>query len=288
MYRTNPRSHRTNAVFIPIALWLLCSLLMTSCYEKKSGCLDALASNFSIEADEDCCDGSPLVDDVCCCTYPDLVINTRHLHGEENLVLGAHYVNALGQLYIVEDIDFYLSDIEVYDGRWQTVNNQLDIANQATMGNKETDDVTVLSPVSFQFKIGDFTLPGNYDSLSMMIGLQDHLTEVDMASLPSGHPLDTAANALYDPESQEFLMFHIALITDTVSLDKRIYQVPAINPIHLSLPITAHKERGEDLTIPLSIDYRRWFDDVDLQNIDSILVSEEIRARISSSFSIIE
>ena len=42
-----------------------------SCSEPTEGCIDALASNFELEADIDCC----LIEQECCCNYPILDLN---------------------------------------------------------------------------------------------------------------------------------------------------------------------------------------------------------------------
>ncbi|NND08597.1 MAG: hypothetical protein HKN87_19655 [Saprospiraceae bacterium] len=265
----------------------LCACLLMSCYQDKSGCLDVDANNFSIDADEDCCGDAPGIDDVCCCTYPDMIININHLHGTENVALNTPYENELGQLYLISNIDFYISSIRVFEQAWHTVNNRLEAVSTGT-GENLVDDATMISPNSFQYRIGDFTAAGTFDSLTLDIGPPLGIDEVDLAQLSSGHALDTSSNTLFDADVGAYLSYKVELITDTVEMKSRIFHAIAQDRYSVQLSLASTKLRGSDLSIPISVDYKEWFDQVDLLSVDSIEVGEIIGSQIPRSISIIE
>ena len=272
----------------PNILLFLISLFLSSCYEDKSGCLDVTASNFSIEADEDCCEQAPGVDDVCCCTYPDMIININHLHGDVNVSLNTPYENALGQLYLISSLEFYISGIRVHGQDWYTINNRLELRDDLGPIDEMIDDVTQISPSSFQYRIGDFTIQGAFDDFSMEIGLPTGIEDVDFSQLSTNHALDTSSNVLYNAEQDSFLMYRVVMITDTIQMKTRTFQMSAQNSLALSLSLSASKERGEELSIPIAIDYRTWFDQVDLLGEDSLEIGKDIAASIPASISIVD
>jgi hypothetical protein len=93
---------------------------------------------------------------------------------------------------------------------------------------------------------------------------------------------------LYNAEQDSFLMYRVVMITDTIQMKTRTFQISAQNSLALSLSLTASKERGEELSIPIAIDYRTWFDQVDLLGEDSLKIGKDIAASIPASISIVE
>ncbi|MCB0636635.1 MAG: hypothetical protein KDC54_08460, partial [Lewinella sp.] len=84
----------------------LAILPLTGCYEPEQGCLDARATNFSLDADEACAD---------CCTYPELKVRFTHRWETADTSLAFQtssvYRDGMGQPFRFQRLRFYWSEV---------------------------------------------------------------------------------------------------------------------------------------------------------------------------------
>ena len=254
-------------------LLCICMLMILGCYEPKEECLDALASNFSIDADAPCC---------CCCEYPSLVFSLQHRYGDEGFNLNQVYTNARDQTFIPLAITFYVSDVAMRLGDdWLSVDQTINLPT-ATGEVVEPDDVTVLRRQGFQFDIGEFKQAGQFSAVRFSVGLNEPEVSVSKDELPSDHALSSSNNDLLDAE-MNYQKYHLELAIDSMVMDTVTIHDIATPSLLFEIPVTVEKTRGGELSIPLVIDYREWFDDIDWMQDSSAIIEEKISAGILRS-----
>ena len=239
--------------------------------------MDALAANFSVDADDDCC-----------CEYPDLIFNVKHLYDSINFDLGQTYLNQFDQTFIPLDLYFHISDVALLrDDQWFTVDDRISLTTGQVQTFEEPDDVTIFTRSGFRFAIGRFLNPGLYSKVRFSIGLNEPEMNVDVKDLDDGHPLDTASNNLWLQE-EGYLKYFAQLVTDTTTRDTLNLISLASPSISIELSIEAVKERGDDLTIGLIIDYRHWFFNLDFLNDSDEMIREKIEDGIGNSLFVLD
>ena len=257
--------------------WIgLISFLLLGCYERQEGCLDALANNFDLDADRNCC-----------CTYPNLIFDVKHLMDTVNLNPNTMYTNDLGQSFEIRKLDFFISGARLTkDGVDFMAGDSLLI--ELTVGSVEIVimDIIRLNKNQFQYTLGVFKEPGNFDRLKFFTGLKEPLSGAVPGQFETGSPLFEPGNPLLD-DQLGYLNFSIELARDTT--DEHVFQLKSHTPLELveiDLELQVEKNKGRNLVILLDIDYYQWFRDLDLEGDPVEVMREKIREGISHSFSV--
>lgn len=256
--------------------FLLLGVLFSGCFEKKEGCLDVLASNFDAGADKNCC-----------CTYPKLTFDVKHSYDSTNLSLSDVYTNALGQDFKILAIAFYISDVQLRSNdQWIAVSNTIGFRDRTGGFHIRPDDVTIINRQTFKFNVGEFLSPGTFDQLRFSIGLKAPESSADPESVSDDHPLSsTSVNQLWDPVDG-YLSYQISLV-DTLQQDTLHWKTPATTNalVNLEIDLKIDKQIGEELVIPLEIDYSKWLQSVDIRSDSPEDIEQKIRVGIESSIS---
>ena len=92
-------------IAIKISIVVLISFLM-SCYTRKEACLDVLAANYDVSADDACLD---------CCTYPKLKLEIQHFVKDSVYSNTTIYTNDLNQSFKILDVRFYVHAFELFN-----------------------------------------------------------------------------------------------------------------------------------------------------------------------------
>lgn len=267
-----------------ISVLLLCATWwLVSCYEQKEGCLDVLASNFQLDADIDCCRKN----NECCCNYPQLTLSLKHQIEGENLTQGQVYHTALGQPFFVESIQFFLSSLVLVDGEEQFGID--DMITLETVDGSEvslSDDITVITSQSFSYSIGQFERPGIYNALRFDLGVDEPEKSADASQFETDHPLHSNQSTLRDTLGN-LLMYDIAWIPDTVSMEIVHLQGLADQILPIDLPLSGSKDPGESISIPIVVDYGRWLSSINIAQDPQEVQRRKIIEGIPGSFSIL-
>ncbi|MDH3651152.1 MAG: hypothetical protein OEQ53_15815, partial [Saprospiraceae bacterium] len=194
---------------------LALGILLIGCYEKKEGCLDALASNFDVTADLDCC-----------CSYPQLILDVKHVYDSVNLNLGDVYTNQHLQVFRLLSFAFYVSDVQLRKAdKWTSVSNQVEFSDNSGQLHSESDDVTIISRQTFRFNIGTFIESGSYEQIRFTVGLVPPESNVNPITIDDEHALSSANNELWNNESGH-CAYRFELV-DTTTSDTLLWKVPA-------------------------------------------------------------
>lgn len=259
----------------PYLMWSLILVIVTlsACLEQSEGCLDVLASNFDVEATDDCC-----------CEYPELTLNFNHLYGKENFTLGDSLVNALGQAFRVLDFAFYVSDVQVQqEGRWFSVNDSTTYALSSGMSLTDYDDIIAITRNQFSYPIGTLRQSGLFQGLRLSLGLTSPQATAVFESLEEDHVLRSNAD-LYDASSTTFRDLAVEMVVEADTITVALPAGADFAPIVFSTD--KEKARGFDLNYSLQIDYREWFHTLDLSQTDQI--ATQLQGNLNSSIALVE
>ncbi len=261
-----------------IVVFVISSMIITSCYTRTDGCLDPEATNYSIIADDDCDD---------CCVYPTIKLSVFHQYKDTTLFLDDTLMNNLGQEYHIVKYVYFLSDFKMYtdDGDVHEVTDSIEI-NVADGTQFEKDDIIRVSRSVFSYNFGTIVFEGEGEELSFKVGIPDILNEDNFTSSVSGHPLTSNPDSLYREEENDYVFQRVMVAKGEEFKDTVIYDVVGndnLQEVRFSFPDENKYEslRGTNKTIIIEAAYNYWFDDVDFDT----MTKEEIEVQMATKSS---
>lgn len=252
-----------------ISIFAVMITLLLSC-DKKEGCLDPNATNYTIDAELNCC-----------CTYPMLVAEIAFKIGDENVTLGDTFKNDQELDISILDFAMYASDFILTSSAGDAVQ----VSDFLEIGTQEVvDDVILIKRNEFRFPIGTFNEMRVFEQIQFKIGLIASIKTLDLSaiSLPSDHPLLIQEDSLYHdpPQGYDFIKLQVQIAQDEYTF---IYSEEIL--VNLDLIITPGL--GEDVTIPIKIQFDKWFSGVE-ESMDAQGIESKIFQNIPSSIDINE
>jgi hypothetical protein len=241
----------TPSVFLLLFTLFLC----TQCQEVKKGCLDIRATNFDATADKPCTDN--------CCTYPNLVIEAAYNADNDQFKADKFYKLSNGDSIKIIDIQFYLSDIQLFNATNQSFTVIDDAVLYWAKDTVRTRNNFTLAGRNngFSFKLGKFNAIDKFTKVRFKLGLTDTLNKTDPTKMPTGHPLSIQRDSvLYNKSTKSYVFNRIVVakgqrLGDTISLS-----ITSLKDIEITKNIT--NKEGFDAIIPLTINYLAFFKDV--------------------------
>ncbi|MBK9734987.1 MAG: hypothetical protein IPO92_08485 [Saprospiraceae bacterium] len=250
--------------------------LLSSCYQNKDGCLDTLATNFDVSADNACNK---------CCIYPSLMLNIKQMSGDSVYRSDSTLINDIGQKYKISDVRFYVSSFELFK-KEQIIKINEYISNQ-DQSIYIPDDMKIYRSVDKNITIGTIKNAGTFDSLTFYIGLSETMLNTKFTNLPSKHVLDLL-NALTKNSNLALFTAKIVRIKSEVSgfirdstLSISVLASGQSKRIKLKMPLTTKK--GENLMFTVTADYFKIFQNLDLSQSIEVL-ENKVKQNISTGF----
>ena len=243
---------------------------LSSCYTRNEACLDTIATNYDVTADDDC---------DACCIYPTMSLNVSHMAGDSVFSPQKMYTNDLGQNYQLLDVRFYLSAFDLYQSDKGAQKTQI----IASIYNSDKtviipDDMKICRIADNTINIGSVKTYGRMDSLVFNIGLNDKITKNEFVDLPTSHVL-LNNNKLKD-ENNNLAFASVRYVKfkpqkDTLNIFFRDLDVHS--KIKIDSIITTSK--GDHVRYTIKTDYLKLFNNV---NLDSSLAV--IEKQVSRNF----
>lgn len=269
--------------------WVLL-LLVFSCEEETTGCLDTFAVNYSVGVD-DACTG--------CCTYPVVRLAFNHkysLDGElSNLIYGNTVKDGSGNPFRIQRIAFYVSDIalETATGTTLAVEDELVVQAEVSPGRLTErtlkDDILRVDARDIAtLTAGTFRGEGDLVRASMQLGLPELTDNLLQTSLPEGHPLvvqNDTSNLNPDGTYVVLRIDYFPDTTQTARLESVVFSAPELSQV-LGFPGTWVLPRGRQTLLVLTMDYAAWFREVDVRIQSPEAIREKIRNSLSAAFSL--
>lgn len=231
---------------------ILCSF--AACYDRIETCLDEYAANYDVTSDDSCSD---------CCTYPSLTLRFTHLLGDSLFTKKDTITNDLGQTYLLEDVRFYLSDVDIYqEGMPLSIRQYIATDDNQIIIN---DDMKIIKSTDSIVNFGTVRAFGTFDSLTCHFGLSEVMTNTAFVNLPSSHILQPLVRLKDKTDQQAYLTMKYKRITpvkDTVSQIISVTQRPDFPTIILKKVIQTVK--GNPMIVGIKVDYKVLLQNQDL------------------------
>jgi len=276
--------------FRNFSLFFLLVLSISNCKQKVEGCLDIEATNFAFSADESCPDD--------CCTYPNLTFEIAFRWDTLSLIYGNPY-NLVDSTTVIKIMKtkFYISDISLTnDNDSLMVLDRIELMVNDGSSGYETfvDDFTLMSRdfTSFNYEIGEIRGLGSFDSLRFFVGLSDLANKVEPSSAPDGHPLSIQGDSMWSVEDA-YVFNKLIMLPDTMTMpptDTLTFNITDIagDRVEVVLPFKYELEVGTDIQVRIIVDYFKWFQGIDFEDIPTEVVINNIVDNTIKAFSINE
>jgi len=274
---------------------------MLNCTETEEGCIDVLADNFEINADDDCCADTQ---EECCCTFPDLRLNLFYKgvaadtlsNAASNIRLDTYYpLDNLEDSIRIDSFSLFVSDLTPLDNIASDSLNVMETLEISTVdGNGETiinsfqDNIALVEMPLFQFTIGTFRSDIPIDEIRYNLGLVPGLANIDPTSVDNGHPLGSEYTVLFDDTAMQYLVGRIGFTLKRGTEEQAVVQnlesfetfsQPFVNP--------ALVDRGSTLDIRMRINILDIFKGI-VFDIPIMEIPDLINENLGTSISILE
>ncbi len=254
-------------LFTVVFCW---SLLLSGCYSRKEACLDNLATNFDVTADDACTD--------VCCTYPPITIDMTVKAQDSIFSIEDTLINKLGQKYRIIDLRCYFTEFSLYQNNGSKLKSLelITTTNNTTINN----DIVLWKWADASFSPGTYKAFGQFDSLTFFLGLSSELKNTTFTSLTSTHPLSESSK----------LKGNDGLITDMTIRCIRLINKPDTINLTVSLDKTIKIQTkkiitttpGSEIKYGFSADFHALLYHADLR--ESIInIENNIKSNISAS-----
>lgn len=253
-------------------VFLLLTIGISSCYKNKSGCLDILASNYSIGADDDC---------NACCTYPKMLVKVTHSFNGEDFQLGKEYTNNIGSIFKISEQQFFISSLSFFDDAGKTINvrDSIKFTSKGVVKTFVQDFNTIRATVA-SAQLGSAKYSGNPSKVTFKLGLSDQLSLIDSVSSLQLESLIRSKDNYIDGKYQSF---YFKLTKVGVNQDITI-STSASYPFTFDLSNEVVKA-GAPLTLNITINYADIFADISFPTMTNSEINSRVLVNIQKAIS---
>jgi hypothetical protein len=284
----------------PYLIILTLMSIFFACQEKKNGCLDVNATNFDVSADGECKTGTK--DGNCPCVYPNLVLGLQYkIAGKNKKGIDTLYdwgnrypiSNDFNQVFFVKNMALYLSDIrlERTDGTSVSPVDSVSIPIKTASDSAQIlvkKDFALLSIDRSNHLIGSFKQNGRFAKIKFNIGLQKPVNQANTLNknkIPNTDLINI--DSLYLPKTYEHWAGAIAYQSDTSKVGKiNIFKFKNNISVELPLPSNRNFLQGYDVRVLLSVDFTKWFSNVDFTKDSPSTIEQKILANITKGWKV--
>jgi hypothetical protein len=254
-------------------IFLSLLIFISSCYKDKLGCLDVLAKNYNSIADAECID--------VCCVYPTLSLAIEHTYNGEIMSLNKLYENNIKSSFTILTQKLFLSNISLKN-QGESINFLTNESFTLLNGSSSNIEKSYVLLKDFTTSIDVNTYMSNidFDTLAIQVGLNDIYNTINSKKATSYADLDESAG-MYDESTRSYLSYIATIVTGTSKKDTLNLKIKADFNLTKNLKARITKKTGQDLTIPIKLNYSNLFRDI---NFTSPLTS--IENKIGSNFNL--
>lgn len=263
------RSNKT----VNLLIGLIFIVLLSSCYENVEGCLDPNSSNYDVTSDIACDD---------CCTYPTLSINVGIFNADTSYNNVDTIDNNLGQEFVIEDLQTYLSGFSVSDG-----NENYGIAETLNYvdanGNEQAliDDIILAKPNQIKYPLGTFIESNDYSSIMLTLGVPEEIDNASSLEIDSDHPLAIAGDSLYLASQNQYVKSWVVIRQIGVHEVADTLQINTSRHEYLFDELELNQERGSSLDLNIKIDYAELISEIDYNTMTQSEIIQQIGSNLS-------
>jgi hypothetical protein len=252
-----------------------------ACGDREEGCLDIKAENFDASADKDCC-----------CDYPDLLMNVQHTFDTISFKLDSAYHYPNGDTFSIKDLYIMVSEVHpLAEGLPYSISDTINIGVNDALGQELLvleNNFATLCPTRYTHPIGTFQYPGQYEGVSLRLGVNDEVNRILPDSVYiSGHPLKSDTDSLWAADGGYFAMrIQVApqASNPDVLRDITVWSDGYTKEFNINGNVSA--ELGYDSNFNIKIDYKTLFDGIDFEADTESLISTKLSDNLPFSIQI--
>ncbi len=249
--------------------------LYTSCYEPQEGCLNPIATNYNVHAD-DACDE--------CCTLPNLILQVMHRYqGVDTFSVspGDTLLDDFGQAYFLNQFEYFINEVSLtgMDGEMAL----LDSVQISENGFVQTivDDIRLIRLGRTSYTIGSFDELKTYDQLTFKLGLG--FDQLDFDFFSEDYLLREFQDSLYIGD--KFVSIQTDVVLDTMSQVNTTLNV-LDQQFDIVLTGMFEPSLGSDLRINVEVDLKKWFEGISVLNDSETEIIAKLSANATNAFSL--
>lgn len=266
----------------PSFLWLaVMGILLIGCYDPMDGCLDVLASNYEINADESCED---------CCNYPSLELNFSHKVDTVNLSLDSVYTD---EEIRFDRILFFVSNVMLTNEQGKRIGVEdsirVEFLEQGALKSRSIRDDVILVDAPLQnYRVGTLIAPGQYNKVSFDIGLFQEANHIIQANLQDTTHVLFTSDSLYIDQEAGYVFNSFRIQKDTSDVNSYfLYQIAGDDKLFsFEADIELNLDRGESAKINISVDYLKWINGINFTYDSDEVVQQKLLTNLENVLSI--
>lgn len=268
--------------FLLIAFLFLAISTTPSCSKPREGCLDLNGTNYDVLAELDCC-----------CTYPNLAFTFSSKYSDDPVEFNEFgYTNNLGQKYGLSSGRMLLNNLfltndsgEVFEIE-DTIELKTNEGRDSMFFKNDFININSLSPKSYI--LSEIPVDEFYTSLKFSLGFDGQYCDIAPLNLPQNTEITRSLNSLYAEEFDEFFSARIDLVVDSTEngLDIKTIFIPLCQTATEQYSLNKIGTPGFNLEIKMEIDIKEWFDDININTLDSLNIRPELSAKFFSSLKV--
>ena len=245
--------------FNQLAFLFISLFILSSCYEREEACLDLLAKDYSLSADDACED---------CCTYPSLQIRVFNKIGEDSYSIDSVMVNDSGDSFRIVQSRIILSDFDLTlsDNAVLSVRETAEYEDTEGEGVELTEDHVIATTSSSLLTPGTIRETGEVQSLEFKVGIDNDLIAIEEESILFDYDTLHTSDGYYDISL--YVKVGGSLETNKIVrlfLDKD-------DSLILLDGINVNKIERTDYAVQINIDYEQFLQSVVLNEQDVQLI----------------
>jgi hypothetical protein len=253
-------------------------MIFGSCYQEIEGCLDADATNYNPEADEDCC-----------CTYPVLKLDVLYTYDTVEFILNETFHHTIHDSFKLLEFGILLHDFNLGTNSGSIPIGDLNefyVKEGADSTKKAFRDDFVVLRNKFNYDVGLLAVSDHYSSLMMNVGLTNEKNDILPSVLSSGHALKYLEDEGYWNLVDGYKTAFIEVLYGPNLADTLIWSSNHLDfQGQINVALDTIKVRGEDLTLGIDLDMKNWLGEVDFTSANQAL-TDQLRERLESAIKI--
>ncbi len=265
--------------YLLITFVLLATLSTPSCNKPREGCLDLNGTNYDVLAEIDCC-----------CNYPNLSVTINSKYTDEIVEFNRFgYTNRLGQKYGVASGRLLVNNFFLVNDSGKVFEIEDSIELKTNEGRdslyfkNDFINISTLSPrtyTSSKIPVDEY-----YSNIKFSLGFEGKYCEIDPLNLPSNSEVTRSLNSLYSEELDDFFSARIDLIVDSTEngMDIKTIFIPLCQIASKNFTINKTGTPGFNFNIDIEINIKDWFNDIDINELDSLNILPELGNKFFSS-----
>lgn len=249
-------------------------LILPACYEPQEGCLDPLAKNYDVSADE-----------AGTCNYPSLIIDIEQIYDSLTFFPGRPLPAGGVDSIKIDTFQCLLSAFSLLDrdGMREYTTSRRTIDQQDGSALNVRDDLIAMKASRSSYTVGRFAKPGEYDSLRFQAGLPAAWKKVDLNSLPGAHPLNNVSKLALDEDRSNHAYLSLRIYDDSIGRFRAIIHFePSVFKLSNSKGLML--DAGRDAELHLTFDYAKWTEAIDWANDSKAEIITILSERFAFSF----